>query len=188
MKIKKPIKTIQTAQFCNWENDIVKIIQSHPDDRKIYWYVDKAGGAGKTSFSKYLVLNHNAGYVSSGKPNDIKFYCAGDDAEIYVFDYPRSIEGSVSYQAIEEIKNGIYFVGKYESQKICRNPPHVFVFANFYPDLEKLSVDRWVIVDICATATTSTYTNPGTPPRLTPRSPPAPCPSSVDAEGHACLL
>ena len=37
---------------------------------------------------------------------------------------------------------------KYESKPICRNSPHVIIFANFEPDLDKLSNDRWIIKKI----------------------------------------
>lgn len=47
---------------------------------------------------------------------------------------------------IEQIKNGIYFSGKYESQMKYDKPPHVVVFSNTMPDQSKLSADRWNIV------------------------------------------
>lgn len=65
-----------------------------------------------------------------------------------IIDLSRSMEDHVPYEAIEDIKNGIFFSGKYESKMIVRNNPIVIIFANFEPDTSKLSKDRWVITKI----------------------------------------
>lgn len=131
----------------DWQENLLKILLEPPNDRTIYWYWDNTGKTGKTTFAKWLVLNHKAGYVS-GKANDIKYYCSLNDHPIYIFDFTRSLEDYVSYEAIEAIKNGIFFCGKYESTTICRPSPHIICFANFEPDLHKLSQDRWVVKEI----------------------------------------
>ena len=63
-------------------------------------------------------------------------------------DFTRDVEEYVSYQAIEAIKNGIFYNTKYESKMITYNSPHVIIFANFFPDITKLSSDRWVIREL----------------------------------------
>lgn len=131
----------------DWELLILDIVTKPADDRTIWWLYDTIGGCGKTTFSKYLVTLYGAGYIS-GKSNDIKYYCAENDKRIYIFDFTRSMETYVSYQSIEEIKNGIYFSGKYESKSIVRSCPHIIVFANFEPDLDKLSKDRWRVQEV----------------------------------------
>jgi hypothetical protein len=65
--------------------------------------------------------------------------------KILLLDIPRSLEEYVSYQGIEEIKNGMFFNTHYEAKMVCYDSPHVVVFANFEPDLSKLSRDRWVL-------------------------------------------
>ncbi len=65
-----------------------------------------------------------------------------------VIDIPRANEGNVSYQAIEDLKNGALFSTKYESGMCVFNSPHVVVFANMAPDLNKLSADRWNIIHL----------------------------------------
>jgi len=46
---------------------------------------------------------------------------------------------------MEEIKNGIFFSNKYKGKMCLFNVPHMICFANFGPEKEKLSNDRWVI-------------------------------------------
>ena len=63
-------------------------------------------------------------------------------------DIERSMEDYISYGAIEKIKNGYFMCAKYESKPIIRNPPHLLIFANFKPNIDELSLDRWVIREL----------------------------------------
>lgn len=92
----------------------------------------------------------NGALVVSGKASDIKCAIAGMKIkpEVVIFCCPRNSEGYISYDALEQVKDGMFFSGKYESEMVLFNNPHVIVFANFAPDLAKLSVDRWKIVNL----------------------------------------
>lgn len=146
----EPIELIK--QFRPWQQEIIDMVNTKPDDRKIYWYFDEVGGKGKTSLAKYLCVNYNCVYAT-GKASDIKYllhsFFEQDEAKknslIVIFDLTRSTENYVSYQAIEEIKNGIFMNTKYECKQHIFNSPWVLVFANFEPETEKLSMDRWEI-------------------------------------------
>nr|WAE42473.1 MAG: replication associated protein [Cressdnaviricota sp.] len=135
-----------------WQDKVIKIIKEPVHDRTIYWFWESVGGIGKSTFAKHLCIQYNAIYVN-GKANDVK--CAisfliknGQKVPIVIFDFPRTVEGYVSYDAIESIKNGIFFNSKYESGMVLFDKPHIFCFANFLPDTNKLSKDRWNIVNI----------------------------------------
>lgn len=65
-----------------------------------------------------------------------------------IFDYTRSQEEYISYEALEAVKNGIFYNNKYESGMVVYNTPHVIVLSNFRPDLSKLSADRWRIKEV----------------------------------------
>lgn len=149
IKVKKPLKILEKSKLYNWQIEIENIITKEPDDRKIYWYYDIMGGKGKTTFAKYLSFHYGAVPIE-GKKNDILFCCAEFESDIYIFDFERSMEDFVPYGAIEKVKNGYFMCGKYESKPILRNPPHIIIFANFSPDMLKLSMDRWVIKDIAS--------------------------------------
>ncbi len=147
-KIKDPLKDKVLKPF---QQEIINLIKEEPDDRKIYWYWDEEGNMGKTSLAKHICLNYNALYVQ-GKGNDIKnavcSFIEKQDLDICIFGFPKSYEEYVSYDALESIKDGIFFNGKYESKMCLMNSPHIIVFSNFYPNTSKLSEDRWVIKDI----------------------------------------
>jgi len=146
-----------------WQDDIVKLIATEPDDRTVNWYFDLDGGCGKTSLAKHLCLKYpdEVLYLTGGPANCKYGICSflhnkvksklvrnSKNLRVIIFDYTRSQDDKVSYQAIEEVKNGLFYNTKYECMMCSYNSPHVIIFANFMPDESKLSADRWNIIDI----------------------------------------
>lgn len=151
VKFRRPVEDpMEGRTLFGWQQEIMEIIWGKADDRKIHVYVDEEGGKGKSSFAKHLVMKHGAISVS-GKSADVK--CAivellkneDFDLEIVLWDLPRCIGDMVNYQSIEEVKNGLFFSGKYESGMACFNIPHIIIFTNSMPDTEKLSSGRFII-------------------------------------------
>lgn len=145
---KPKIKTITT--FYPWQQRVLDILEEEPDDRTIHWFQDTTGNIGKTSLAKYICVNYNAIQLS-GKSSDIKCGVATQLASkkplhAAIFGFPRTNENFISYEAIEAVKDGIFFNGKYESGMVIYNSPHVIIFANFPPETSKLSNDRWKVV------------------------------------------
>lgn len=119
--------------------------------RSIIWYTDIVGGCGKTAFCRYAIANvPDVLFVSSGSAKDILYQVIKTkrDPRIVIFNLPRTAEGAMSYSAIEQLKDGLLFSGKYEGGVKLFPPPHVIIFSNFFPDLSKLSLDRWVTRDL----------------------------------------
>lgn len=131
----------------NYQKFILDIIQNKPNKRDIYWFYDSVGNVGKTSLSKYMSYHYKAINIDGNK-KDILYAAAEAKSYIYLIDLPRSSKNHVSYNGIEAIKNGYYFSGKYESKMIVRNHPHIFIFSNYLPEINNLSVDRWQIYEI----------------------------------------
>lgn len=118
-------------------------------DRRIHWFWEEEGNAGKSTFAKHLCMLGNT-YYCYGKGADIKFallkYMECNQCDLVIVDVPRSkSKEPFHYDAVEEIKNGIFFSGKFESGMTIYNKFHVFVFANFRPEKEEMSGDRWRI-------------------------------------------
>jgi len=117
--------------------------------REIHWYWEAKGGWGKSVLCKYMVDQMNA-LVVSGKTADI--FCGiqkriedGQDIPIVILDVPRTSMDYINYQAIEKVKDGCFFSGKYESGMVRFDSPHLVVFANQAPNMDQMSKDRWVI-------------------------------------------
>lgn len=119
-------------------------------DRSIRWYFDEGGNIGKSFLTKALVDSDIETIVVSGEAKDVKYAVQqavqnGKPPQVVILDVPRTNRGSVSYQAIEKIKDGCFFSGKFEGSMVRFNTPHVLVFANHPPRVERFSVDRWQI-------------------------------------------
>lgn len=148
IKVRK-VKLI--SEFRKWQQKIIDLIDTEPDDRTINWIFDKDGCSGKTVLSKYICSKYNA-IVLNGGTKDM-FYGIisykekkGLYPDIIIIDIPRSVDlDYLNYTAIEKIKDGIFFSNKYESSMCIFPNPHVFVFSNELPDLSKMTGDRWNI-------------------------------------------
>lgn len=138
------IDTIQQEQLHDWQRVLEAELCGPVPKRKIVWYTDFQGGAGKTEFTKYMIVKHAACGLNNAKTADIA-YAIKEDVKIVIFNLARTLEGKVNYQAIEQVKDGLIFSAKYESTTKVFNSPHLVVFANFNPDLDALSKDRWDI-------------------------------------------
>ena len=145
----KQLKII--TELYPWQQKIADIVAEEADDRTVHWFWEGTGNVGKTALTKYLLVKYpHTHYFSGGKANDIAFQLIKNkwDPEICIFNFPRTSEGAVSYNAIEQLKDGLVFSSKYEGGTKIFNPPHVIIFANWLPDVTQLSADRWNIVEI----------------------------------------
>lgn len=153
LRITIPIRCLKIVQFYPWQLELYNLAITVPDDRSIFWIWDESGNKGKSAFAKYMCINHDALCVD-GKANDIFNGIAnfkedkGYYPEIVIVDCPRHNIGYMNYGAIEKVKNGLVFSGKYESKQMIFNSPHVIIFANSEPEIEKYSADRWIIKKI----------------------------------------
>lgn len=135
-----------------WMTDILDIVRFTACNRKVHWRWESCGGVGKSSFAKYLCHYYNAIYIDEGKKADIinliyKLKVI-NETSIIVIDIPRDNKNNVSYKAVEQIKNGMICNTKYETGMRLFNSPHIFIFSNYPPDKDKLSEDRWDIIEI----------------------------------------
>lgn len=113
------------------------------DDRRILWIADYEGNIGKTTFCKWLRVNQSAERMCLSSKS-VNFMYKGSE---YVYiNLTRSSEEYVSYQALEELKDGDMVSDKYEGRSVLFAPPKVIVMANFYPNKSRLTEDRWEII------------------------------------------
>lgn len=129
-----------------WQNQVFEEILVQ-NERQVLWVYESKGDVGKSFLAKFLRVSCNWAYLegetSMHKIAHMVSSCVG-----VVIDIPRSCTDDqdhviCSYATLEKLKNGHLFTTKYEGlDRVVRSYP-VVIFANYPPDLTKLSIDRW---------------------------------------------
>lgn len=137
-----------SAKLQQWQ---VRVLQElfQQGERKIMWCYEVRGGIGKSFLAKLLHFVY--GYdlfdgVTTAR--DVARFIS-PEPKGFVLDVTRDNQKLFSYATLEQLKNGFVMSGKYEGIKRLFNVVPVVVFANFYPEKERLSEDRWNIHDLC---------------------------------------
>lgn len=144
MVVEEPLELIVPDK--PFQVEILELLASKADNRSIYWYWSTEGNLGKSQFARYICATYNALYCN-GKKSDILYSFTQGKYKIVIIDIERD-EERIPYSAMESLKNGIFFCGKYESRQFIFNPVHLIVFANRAPELQRMSLDRWKIKKI----------------------------------------
>lgn len=138
---------LEGEQLYDWELNIIEILKTKPDPRLIYWYWDGQGGTGKSTFCKHLLLNFdNILALEDASKKDI-LYAVTSNIQTVILDFNKDTE-EIPYNAIETLKKGWGFSGKYESKMKMWNTPHIICFANKPPDLDKMMPGRFKVTYI----------------------------------------
>jgi hypothetical protein len=126
-----------------------------PIPRKIKWIWSNKGECGKSTFCKYMVINHEALVLCGSATNIKNGICKwmernpNKEPKIIILDYPRSRkEDFISYAGLEEIKNGCFFSPKFEGGMCVYNTPHVIDLANSKPEFNEMSSDRFDVMNV----------------------------------------
>lgn len=144
---------VKHQKLRKWQAQLMGEMDAHgPDDRSVFWVMDAKGGSGKTWFTKYMYKIDPTGtaWLQNGKTHDLIKIIADQaiNLKLVMFDLCRSNEERINWDAIERIKNGMIMSTKYEVESIIIDSPAVVCFANFEPELKRLSLDRWRVYEI----------------------------------------
>jgi hypothetical protein len=139
-------------QLRTFQKEILGLVSKPSDRRTIFYFWEEEGNMGKTILAEYLHIFHGA-IITGGKSEDMKHAISrwteitGVNPVIIIVDAARSDKlNADSCKALEAIKNGLFFDGKYESAMAHSFvKPHILIFSNFPPVKEFFSDDRWKI-------------------------------------------
>lgn len=149
-KIPEPLDIIENLK--PWQSELLELVSGSAKHRKIIWCYEGVGGVGKSVFAKFLCVTRDAIFIDEGSKRDLVNVIFNkkdiDSRSIVVLDIPRSNGNKCSYKAIESIKNGLLCNTKYETGMMYFNNPHILIFSNFFPELNGLSLDKWMIFEI----------------------------------------
>jgi len=142
----------ENVEWKPWQSKIIDLIKEAPHERKIHWYFERKGNVGKSYLCKYLAIKYDV-VICDGKKENIfnqvkTLIDKGGVPAIILLDVPRTNVDYINYGAIEQLKNGMMYSGKYEGGQCIFPIPHVIAFANSKPDQTAMSLDRWEITEL----------------------------------------
>lgn len=117
------------------------------NDRLIHWVVDAEGNQGKSWLAKYLYRKNpmETVWLQNGSTKDLMkaVIAKASTLKLVMLDLSRTNYDRVNWDVIERVKNGMLMSCKYEVECCMIDSPLLVVFANYPPDYERLSKDRW---------------------------------------------
>lgn len=145
-----PSPVLADGELRQWQQRLFDLCSNEPDDRRIIFVVDERGNSGKSWMTRYLLSKYPdiTQMLSVGKRDDLA-HAIDPRKKLFLFDVPRGGMQYFQYGILEQLKNRLVFSPKYESTtKVLRDVPHVVVFCNERPDVEKMSADRPKILNL----------------------------------------
>lgn len=141
-----PAPVLRQGTPNEWQDELLQELEDAPDDRKIRFYVDEAGGAGKTWLQQHYLTTRTDGQVLSLARRDDMAHSIDPSKRVFFINVPRSQMEFLNYSILEMLKDRLVYSPKYHSQmKVLHTTPHVIVFSNEMPDFNKLSQDRYEV-------------------------------------------
>jgi hypothetical protein len=140
-----------------WALEIKEILESEDHDRRtIFWYFDPRGNSGKTWLIKHLyTLDPTRYWFCNNATNLYHFsnlienaFRTGWTGKAALINLPRGVEQRDIYPGLEALKDGLMTSVKYQGGSRCWENPHVVVMANALPDISRMSLDRWFILEV----------------------------------------
>jgi hypothetical protein len=144
----EPQKDLPTHPLHDWQQELSQRLNGEPDDRTIVFVVDPVGNKGKSWFAHYYAMIHDRVQVMEPAKKADMSYALDSTIRVLFIDAPRSRTEYVLYDFLEAVKNGFVFSPKYESRTKTLNKCHVVCLMNEYPDMTKLSADRYHIINL----------------------------------------
>lgn len=116
-----------------WQEEVMKLIATEPDDRKVYFYVDENGGCGKSTFARRILDDPSIWSINPMKEENLAYRMLQRAVmpRTVIVDIPRATpDYKMPWDFIENLKCGSCESGKYEGAEEVFDIPHVLVFTN----------------------------------------------------------
>lgn len=144
-----PRPSLVVGELRDWQRRLVQMLEQPADDRKVIFVVDENGNSGKSWLTRYLYSERDdVQRLGVGKRDDLA-YAIDETKSIFMFDVPRGGMEFLQYSVLEMVKDRMVFSPKYAScLKILRTNTHVVVLCNEEPDRNRMTSDRYVVMNI----------------------------------------
>jgi hypothetical protein len=144
IEMNRKVKRLDAKPLRVWQAKLWRYLDGPPSDRKVKFIIDPQGNTGKSWFARYYEENsHKKVQLLTSSKHENLAYAYKVDTNVLFMDVPRSKYEYLSFDFLESVKNGCLFSGKYASCTKRFDTPHVVVFMNQMPPMDKLSTDRY---------------------------------------------
>ena len=118
-----------------WQNDLLAYVEGNPDDREILFVKDEAGGAGKSTMTRYLMGTGKAMSLTGTVANMSHIISQNQHIRVWIFDVTRAVAEFSKHllSQAEMLKNGICINTKYHTTSTILRKCHVIFFVNDLP-------------------------------------------------------
>lgn len=141
---------LETRPLRGWQLELESELTMEADDRTVMFYVDREGGKGKSFFIRWMYTTYpdKVQMLGVGKRDDLAFVI-DKSKSIFLLNVPRGGLEFLQYTILEQLKDRTVYSPKYQGEmKVLQSKCHVAVFCNEHPDMEKMSQDRYKIVEL----------------------------------------
>lgn len=149
--LRAPDCILQAGEARDWQLALESALATPcSTDRDILFYVDSAGGSGKSWFTRYFYSKYpdKTQILQPGGFGDMA-YALDSSKSVFLINVARGGMEFLQYRFLESLKDKMVFSSKYDSRmKILTETPHVVVFSNEQPDMTKLTSDRYNIINL----------------------------------------
>jgi len=140
-----PTQALQFGDPRPWQHELELALLGPANDRTVRFVIDEDGDKGKSWFTRYFYTKYPdvTQMLGIGKRDDVAF-AIDETKSVFLINVPRGSMEFLQYSVLEMIKDRVIFSPKYGSKtKVMAKNSHVVVFSNEYPDLTKMSEDRF---------------------------------------------
>lgn len=132
------------ADLRSWQFNLTTILGTEPHPRRIIWYYDPKGSAGKSTMVKWCLKKYQdlCVLVTTSSYKRVVFSMPSRP-HVVIIDIPRAYPiKDFNYSTLETLKDGVAFDSMYNPRTKLFKIPHVVVFSNDLPDQKKFTSDR----------------------------------------------
>ena len=145
----RPKPKLQEGDPTEWQSELLRELESDPDDRQVIFVVDPEGGKGKTWLIGYYYTKYEDSQILGIGRRDDLAHAVDPTKRVFFLNVPRGHMERLQYGFLEQLKDRQVFSPKYDSRtKIMRHKVHVVVMCNEFPDLKAMTADRYNIKTI----------------------------------------
>ena len=155
LKLFEEYADVKYVEWRPWQKKMLEYLHN-PTQRRVIWVVGEKGNEGKTFFQDQIQDRYGMEKVCKmhfgGRSENIMNYLHGNvsmTTDIFLFHTHKNVcVKELDYQLVENIKDGWTMSTDYGDDIHFKRSNVIIVFSNKYPDIQRLSEDKWMIFKI----------------------------------------